>query len=469
MAPSKKKLLVFAHVPPPHHGQAVMVELMLGGLRADPDFEIFHVDARVSDDLEDVGGFRPEKLLRLLKFCLQAIRLRFRHGPMDFYYVPAPAKKSAILRDWIVMLLVRPWFRRTIFHWHAFGLGHWATGATEYPAGRGENAEKLSTCQRALAGQPAASSPKGDMSGSEGGKTEKLKEKGPQSAKGRETEVERCSRTRERLDGEKSAHVEIRPPRLFGRAEGLARWLTRWLLGGADVSMVLTEYNRRDADFLRPKRTAVVPNGIPDPCPDFVEHVLPVRRKRAESGYPGPVRLLFLGHCMESKGLLTSVRILAEYRNQTGREACLTVAGKFPSGEERAKFDSLLAELGVADAVNYVGFADEHAKRELFLETDLLLFPTQYPNETFGLVVIEAMAFGVPALVSSWRGIPELLPPGSLPPCDTRLPSEAAKLLLAVPELDNFSVSREWFASNFSLEAFISSVREAVLADVRTE
>jgi hypothetical protein len=29
------KLLVFAHVPPPHHGQAVMVELMLRGLRGD--------------------------------------------------------------------------------------------------------------------------------------------------------------------------------------------------------------------------------------------------------------------------------------------------------------------------------------------------------------------------------------------------------------------------------------------------
>jgi glycosyltransferase involved in cell wall biosynthesis len=145
------------------------------------------------------------------------------------------------------------------------------------------------------------------------------------------------------------------------------------------------------------------------------------------------------------------------------------VAGKFPSGEERAKFDSLLAELGVADAVNYVGFADEQAKRELLLETDLLLFPTEYATETFGLVVIEAMAFGVPALVSSWRGIPELLPPGSLPPCDTCRASEVAKLLLAVPGLANFSVYREWFASNFSLEAFIGSVREAVLADVRTE
>jgi glycosyltransferase involved in cell wall biosynthesis len=429
------------------------------------------VNAQVSDDLEDVGGFRIEKLKRLLGFCWEAIALRLRHGSMDLYYVPAPAKKSAILRDWIVMLLVRPWFRRTIFHWHAFGLGHWATGTTEYPAGSGGNAEKLSTCQRALAGKPAVGSPKGDMSGSEGGKTEKLKEEGPQSVESRVTGVESLVASGEwRVTVESyTAHAEIRPPKLFGRAEGLARWLTRWLLGGADVSMVLTEYNRQDAEFLRPKRIAVVPNGIPDPCPDFEETVLPVRRKRVEEGFPGPLRLLFLGHCMEAKGLLTAVRILAEYRNQTGREACLTVAGKFPSGEERAKFDSLVAELGVADAVKYIGFADEHAKRELFLETDLLLFPTQYPYETFGLVVIEAMAFGVPALVSSWRGVPELLPPGSLPPCDTCCPSEAAKLLLAVPELDNFSVYREWFASNFSLKAFIGSVRKAVLADVRTE
>jgi hypothetical protein len=53
-------------------------------------------------------------------------------------------------------------------------------------------------------------------------------------------------------------------------------------------------------------------------------------------------------------------------------------------------------------------------------------------------------------------------------PCDECHLCEAAKLLLALPELDNLSVYREWVASNFSLEAFIGSVRKAVLADVRT-
>jgi hypothetical protein len=32
---NKRKILVFSHVPPPHHGQSVMVQIMLEGLRAD--------------------------------------------------------------------------------------------------------------------------------------------------------------------------------------------------------------------------------------------------------------------------------------------------------------------------------------------------------------------------------------------------------------------------------------------------
>ncbi len=124
-----RKILVFAHTPPPHHGQSVMVELLLDSLRADPRFELHHVDARVSDDLSDLGSFRLQKLLRLLRSILKAWWLRFKHGPMVFYYVPAPVKKSAIFRDWLVMAMCRPIFLKVVFHWHAYGLGEWsATG-----------------------------------------------------------------------------------------------------------------------------------------------------------------------------------------------------------------------------------------------------------------------------------------------------------------------------------------------------
>ncbi|MFM8458310.1 MAG: hypothetical protein ACKOB0_05115, partial [Chthoniobacterales bacterium] len=63
----------------------------------------------------------------MLKHIAQAWWLRLRHGPMTFYYVPAPAKLSAMARDWIVMLLCRPFFPRLVLHWHAYGFGEWVS------------------------------------------------------------------------------------------------------------------------------------------------------------------------------------------------------------------------------------------------------------------------------------------------------------------------------------------------------
>src|SRR6185369_6778012 len=72
------KLLVFAHTPPPHHGQSYMVQLMLEGFGGDRrkrgkgnnraanspstpssyDIECYHVNARLSSKLEDIGNLR---------------------------------------------------------------------------------------------------------------------------------------------------------------------------------------------------------------------------------------------------------------------------------------------------------------------------------------------------------------------------------------------------------------------------
>ena len=45
---------------------------------------------------------------RLLSYCWQAIRARFRSGATVWYYVPSPPKRNSLYRDWIVLLLVRP-------------------------------------------------------------------------------------------------------------------------------------------------------------------------------------------------------------------------------------------------------------------------------------------------------------------------------------------------------------------------
>lgn len=119
------KLLVFATIPPPVHGQNLMVATLLDGLRAEPGFSVFHIDPQLSRTSAEVGRWQLRKLFNLLGACVRALRVRMKHGPMAFYYVPAPAKRGALYRDWLVMLLCRPAFGPLILHWHAVGLGEW--------------------------------------------------------------------------------------------------------------------------------------------------------------------------------------------------------------------------------------------------------------------------------------------------------------------------------------------------------
>lgn len=121
------KILVFAHVPPPLHGQSQMVQYLLDGLNGHPELgvEIVHVDARLSEDLQDVGRARTGKLRLVMSYCLQAFKARRRTGVRVLYYVPSPPKRTSLYRDWIVLGCLRPWFPTVIFHWHAVGLGRW--------------------------------------------------------------------------------------------------------------------------------------------------------------------------------------------------------------------------------------------------------------------------------------------------------------------------------------------------------
>jgi glycosyltransferase involved in cell wall biosynthesis len=125
------KVVIFAHTPPPFHGQSYMVQLMLDGLReagkshSTRDLQLFHVDAKLSSNLETIGKFQWSKVFLLLKYCTAAYFYRFVHRADTFYYVPAPGLRAALYRDWIVMFFCRPIFKKIIFHWHAVGLGEW--------------------------------------------------------------------------------------------------------------------------------------------------------------------------------------------------------------------------------------------------------------------------------------------------------------------------------------------------------
>ncbi len=84
------------------------------------------------------------------------------------------------------------------------------------------------------------------------------------------------------------------------------------------------------------------------------------------------------------------------------------LAGSFISDEEERELRE--ASRGLPPGtVKFVGPLSGEAKREAFRSSDVFCFPSFWYTETFPLVLLEALCFGMPIVASRWRGIPDML------------------------------------------------------------
>lgn len=120
------KLLVLAQIPPPHHGQSAMVELLVRGLpEAAPDIELHHVNLQLSGTSDDIGRWQAGKYFAARRTIAEAKKVIAEHGCDSLYYVPAPGKRIALWRDLLILRELRPLVKKLVLHWHASGLGEW--------------------------------------------------------------------------------------------------------------------------------------------------------------------------------------------------------------------------------------------------------------------------------------------------------------------------------------------------------
>jgi len=68
-----------------------------------------------------------------------------------------------------------------------------------------------------------------------------------------------------------------------------------------------------------------------------------------------------------------------------------------------------IRELGVEGRVILSGLLTGRAKQEAFGRADLFVFPSVAPYESFGLVMVEAMMWGLPIVATDWRGNRDVL------------------------------------------------------------
>ena len=109
---------------------------------------------------------------------------------------------------------------------------------------------------------------------------------------------------------------------------------------------------------------------------------------------PGPLQLLFLGHVIPRKGLLP---MLEDLRGIAPDKWELTVVGSLTMAPDYVRRVQRLTRAGgLSERIRWLGVCTDQQLSDCIARSHILFMP--YAYEGFGIVFLEGMAFGLPAV-----------------------------------------------------------------------
>jgi glycosyltransferase involved in cell wall biosynthesis len=203
-----------------------------------------------------------------------------------------------------------------------------------------------------------------------------------------------------------------------------------------------------------------------------------------ESETDGVLRSVPEGH----RVVLTVARMEASERYK-GHDAVLhslrTIVGTVPNltyvivgdGDDRPRLEKLAAELGLQQYVVFAGEVGDGELAALYRRSDVFVLPARTvldeeepKGEGFGIVFLEAMAFGKPVLGPNCGAPSELIRHGEngllVNPDEVTSVAEALLTLLSNPDMARAmgEAGRNWVRRHYSYSSFRARLRDTLVA-----
>ncbi|HOI28597.1 MAG TPA: glycosyltransferase family 4 protein [Melioribacteraceae bacterium] len=119
MNTKKKRIIIFAHIPPPYHGASIMQKYLV-----DCEWDWCYKESivlRYSDQIHQIGSFNLKKGYLLFVTLFRIIKSRFKSRIDICYYPPALTGRLPFYRDLISILLIKMTCEQIVYHFHAGG------------------------------------------------------------------------------------------------------------------------------------------------------------------------------------------------------------------------------------------------------------------------------------------------------------------------------------------------------------
>jgi glycosyltransferase involved in cell wall biosynthesis len=224
-----------------------------------------------------------------------------------------------------------------------------------------------------------------------------------------------------------------------------------WAWSKPDVIIIHGASCIEEAQRFKPRQVKIVPYGVDIPRA--------ARQPREDTR----IRVLYVGMHSESKGIFDLLATAHELRDLNIE---FRLAGTYKYEGTQPRFESRLRELRLQDIVKPLGQRVEQDLWAEYAKADIFFFPTYYESETFGVVVIEAMANGLPVVASDWQGPKDIVVDGKTgylcPVRDIQAYASAIRKLASNAELRNGmgAEAEKLYRERYTLDSFVKGMRD---------